>query len=64
MDAMRYIIYAEDGYGKHHPYLTQNDDGTLRLMGTENVDPSSVKLEDWIAQRAYNEVGQIEGEDY
>lgn len=60
MDALRYIVYAEDGYGKHHPYLVQNNDGSLRLEGTEHVDPSSSKLEDWVKMKGYNEFTHIE----
>ncbi len=60
MDALRYIVYAEDGYGKHHPYLVQNDDGSLKLEGIESADPYSNKLEDWIKMKGYNEFTEIE----
>jgi PBSX family phage terminase large subunit len=63
MDALRYIIYAEDGYGKHHPYLTQNDDGSIRLEGSEHLDPASNKLEDWVRMRGYNELGSVGGDE-
>lgn len=62
MDALRYIIYAEDGYGKHHPYLAQNDDGSVRLLGSEDPDPKSNKLEDWVKMRGYNEYTEIPDE--
>lgn len=59
MDALRYIIYAEDGYGKHHPFLAQNDDGSMRLLGQEDPNPKSNSLEDWVKMRGYNEFTEI-----
>lgn len=59
MDSLRYIIYAEDGYGKHHPFLAQNEDGTVRLLGSEDPNPNSNKLEDWVKIRGYNEFSEI-----
>jgi PBSX family phage terminase large subunit len=63
MDSLRYIIYAEDGYGKHHPYMTMADDGSMQLRGVESPDPKSNNLEDWIKMRGYNELGQVEVEN-
>lgn len=63
MDALRYICYAEDGYGKHQPFLVQRDDGSLRLEGQEEPNAGSNALEDWVRMRGYNDYTQIEGDD-
>lgn len=62
MDSLRYIIYAEDGYGKHQPFLAQNEDGSMRLLGQEDPNPKSNTLEDWIKARGYNEFTEIPDE--
>lgn len=60
MDALRYVIYAEEGYGKHQPFLTLGLDGKMRLEGTDEPDPRSNKLEDWVKMRGYNEFTEID----
>lgn len=65
MDALRYVIYAEEGYNKHHPYLAMGPDGKLTLEGLDEPNPKSNRLEDWVKMRGYNEFTHIEGnEDY
>lgn len=63
MDALRYVIYSEDGYKKNHPFLTAEADGTLKIHGGENPDPRSNRLEDWIKMKGYNDFGEIEDVD-
>ncbi len=62
MDALRYVIYSEEGYRANHPYIITHDSGTMELVGSD-PDTNSNKLEDWIKMKGYNEIGQMEVED-
>lgn len=46
MDALRYVIYSESGYGSYHPYVTMDERGLLRVHG-ETFSYLSNKMEDW-----------------
>lgn len=59
MDALRYVIYSEDGYQQSHPFIVQNDNGIISLHGTKS--PQS--LDDWIAIRNAYPVGNIMGDE-
>lgn len=52
MDALRYAIYSEAGYGNSLPYLTMDERGDIRVHDT-NEDYLSNKLEDWVRLRAH-----------
>lgn len=62
MDALRYVIYSEEGYKQNHPFAITHDNGTMELIGL-NVDPTSNKMEDWIKLKGYNPVGELDLED-
>ena len=62
MDALRYVIYSEDGYARNHPFVVQGEDGSCQLMGL--AKPQS--LDEWIALKQAYPVGEFVagGEDY
>lgn len=59
MDALRYVIYSEEGYLRNHPFVTSDESGNLTLHQPP-PDFFSSKLEDWIRMKGYNPVGEIE----
>lgn len=62
MDALRYVVYSEEGYKQNHPVAIMKDSGEMELIGLEG-DPKSNKLEDWIKLKGYNPIGELGFED-
>ncbi len=62
MDALRYVIYSEEGYKQNHPFAITHDNGTMELIGLQQKFDSA-KLEDWIALQGYNPIAEIPVED-
>lgn len=63
MDALRYIIYSEEGFGASHPYILTDDTGQLKVMGQGAGNALSNRLEDWI-NAASNPMGQVSDEEW
>lgn len=61
MDALRYVIYSEEGFSKAHPFVTLDERGNVRVHGSDG-NPTSGKLDDWIHARALP-LGAIEDSD-
>jgi PBSX family phage terminase large subunit len=59
MDALRYVIYSEDGYQQNHPFIVQHDNGLIALHGTK----TPVNMDEWIAIRQAHPVGYIVGDE-
>ena len=63
MDALRYIIYSEEGFGAAHPYILTDENGQLKVMGSNPGNVMSNRLEDWIAASS-NPMGQVSDEEW